>query len=171
MILWLAIGLVGAIIGGLVNYFDWDSRDPVDFFVGMIPGAFFGAIVGLFVVLGLSFTGSYDITEERRYDLVAAKDGAETEGGFFLFAGYIDESLVYRFYYRQGDGGIKGGELDADYAVIYEDGGNEYVIKAKGKSARWYRFGGAPNLNGYYARHEFHVPEGSVDRQVEFDLD
>lgn len=101
--------------------------------------------------------------------LVALNDSTQVEGrSSFLGGGYINESWVYVFYYPNDTGGY---ELGWDYeyeSVIYEEDRTDAVrytfVDESPVLGKW-TFG----YNGTTYK-EFHVPEGSIARDITFDL-
>lgn len=76
-------------------------------------------------------------TQETKVDIVATRGNTLTHGsitgGIFIISGYIQESPVYFFYKKVGDGYIQA-HIQAQDATIYEDtknGTGHIIIKNK----------------------------------------
>jgi hypothetical protein len=88
----------------------------------------------------------------------------------YISSGYIDEELIYRYYYKVENGGYKLGWVKAKWVTIFEDATVEnarYVYRHCAKR-KVYKNGNMGYGVEYYDC-EFHVPPNSIIRK--FDLD
>lgn len=133
-------------------------------FVTGIMSALVAFVIGL-----LAGTIAYD-AEPRTYTfpVVAAQDGSSVHGRFSIFGGYIEEEPYYFFYREHADGGIYQGKIRANDTLIYEDQETQNYIEVS-KCDTSMEFWGMSE--GCETTYEIHVPEGSVDRDVNFDLE
>ena len=100
------------------------------------------------------------------YPLVALDDGSKVQGASFLFSGYVDESQVYNYYERTGPDTYQRGWQYASGVPIIEDypEGQAALSQYYLVPNKWLGFTYLTHL-----RNEFHVPVGSVVRNVELD--
>lgn len=146
---------------------EWDWEDSLFY-------AFFTSVPVIIVVAVLAFlVGSmaYDVEPKEPYEIqvVAAKDGGSlVQGGFSIFAGYVDERPQYVYYYKTDDGGVAQNHVETEDTVIYEDQeSRSYIVVHKTREGLDF-FGVRPWRAVQY---EIHVPAGSVKKEVEFDLE
>ena len=151
--------ILGFIIG--IFYFE-------DFF-----GGFAGALIGLIVygIVGL-FIGCTLPTVEHvnSQNIVALNDSSKIEGAKYLFSGYVDEDLVYRYIVetdkgrhieecKSDDGYLKEGDSDSPYIEIH-------TYKFKHDWYYWF----AINVESAENYSIFYVPSGTVTNEYNVDL-
>lgn len=144
-----------------------DSDDGIAALVIAIMFAVFAGIIGMAIAQTISaMSDPYEVTNNTPLVLVA--DGTSVEGRIALFSGFIDTSEVFRYYVKDANGGMTLHSQKADRSVIYEDSGKPYMktICLEKKDA-WYILNDPDGL--YDCRYEFHVPEGSVSREIVLD--
>lgn len=128
--------------------------------IGAMGGAILGFLVGAFVYDADPYTYTFDV--------VAANDGSSVQGQFSIFGGYIEEVPYYFFYRENPDGGIYQGKIRANDTLIYEDQETRNFIEVTKCDDDLRLWGFTPTCEKTY---EIHVPEGSVKRDVTFDLE
>ena len=109
----------------------------------------------------------YKITSQ---EIVALKDNEQVEGRHFLFTGYIEEKLVYR-YAKVTKNGIKVCTKDINECYIkYTDGNYRIEKRIPIKFKKWWHY-----IYSYPCkddvRYTFYVPVGSVENTYEVDLE
>lgn len=163
--IWFGIAFVVALLIGIHEAKDVDlSYGFVAFMCsGMIAGA-----AALFLSLLVGLNVYEPATHSYSFDVVAAQDGSSVEGRWSIFGGFINEESYYFFYREGSDGGIIQGKVLAANTRIYEDQETRNFIEVT-KCNSFLGFWGMSD--GCDPTYEIHVPEGSVKRDVEFDLE
>lgn len=142
---------------------------------GSSSKAFFGGVLGfvvgfcLYISLG-GFIGSVlktiDVTEKK--ELYALNDLSSIEGSYYVFSGYIDEKLVYR-YVEKTEKGLHIEEINSSNVYIKEgDYIPTLVIHKKEFASEWmYLF-----AHDYFftTEYEFLVPANTVITEYNIDL-
>ena len=105
-------------------------------------------------------SGCLTRTTVQKYELYALKDTTKIEGSFFLASGSFGSSMVYVFYYKTDDGGIRMGMIDYYDAVIYEvTTAHPYVLFTIRRELEVSRTA------------SFYIPPGSVLNEYKLDLE
>lgn len=162
--IWFGIAFVLAVV---IAFREADG-DPFVGVMGFMAGAMLGGLAAMMISLVVGLNLYEKDTYSYSFDLVAAKDGSATEGRFSIFGGFINDESYYFFYREDADGGITQGKVLTRNTRIYEDQETRNFIEVtKCDSHLW--FWGL--IDGCEPTYEIHVPEGSVKRDVEFDLE
>lgn len=133
------------------------------FVVTALVGVAAAAIAGLISAL---FIDPYNV--QTNVPIVLMADGTSTGGRISLFRGSISTQEVYRYYQRDGNGGLHLYSQNANVSVIYEDAADPYIItNCSEKPDAWYILNDPGGL--YDCTYEFHVPEGSVSNETVLD--
>ena len=159
----MAIVIICVIIGAIIGYLSWDNDIGFYGFMGFIIGLLLFFIVGGAVGDDLA---TKEIVEE--YKICALNDSSNIEGVDYLFSGYINENMVYR-YVIETDKGKHIEELDADRGYIKE-GDYEPMVKYHYYDFEkdWHRwFAYRMFTESYY---EFYVPKNTVTTEYNVDL-
>jgi len=108
----------------------------------------------IFVVAIFLFAGC----SESRRELVAFKNSTQVDGGFFLGCGQVDSKPVYKFMYKDLDGGIYLDYTSTNRSVIYfiKSGEKPYVI--------------FHHVISDVEKSEFYIPENSINYEYKVDL-
>lgn len=136
-------------------------------------GGFFGAIVGLILygIAGLFIGCALPTTEYAdTQNIVALNDSSKIEGTQYLFSGYIDEEMVYR-YVIEADKGKHIEECKADSGYLKEGVTNNPYVEIhtyKFKHDWYYWF--AINVKSAENYNVFYVPSGTVTNEYNVDL-
>lgn len=157
--------ILGLLIGFIIGLYN-DG-----FFCGVISGIS-GSIIGFaawFLVGGIigCFLPTVEVVEE--HELYTLSDSSSVEGENYLFAGYIDEKMVYR-YMIDTERGKQIEEEKADNVYIKE-GNYPPAVKIHRMKLKkdWYNwFAHALFVEDYYV--EFFVPENTVTGKYKIDL-
>jgi hypothetical protein len=136
-------------------------------------GGFLGAVFGL-IIYGIagSFIGCALPTIEHinTQNIVAMNDSSKIEGQKYLFSGYVDEKLVYR-YIVETDKGKHIEECSTENGYLKE--GNTKKPYAESHSFKfkqdWY-YWFAININSADNYSVFYVPKGTVTNKYNVDL-
>lgn len=164
--IWFIAALAITLVFVTVEY--QSCRDAWSALGAFLCGVFFGGMLAILIALGVgSFVYDED-TYTYTFPVVAAQDGSNVQGRFSIFGGYIEEVPYYFFYRERPDGGIYQGKIKANSTLIYEDQETQNYIKVTKCHERLAFWGVTPNCDPSY---EIHVPEGSVKRDVTFDLE
>lgn len=155
--------------------YDWRANIAGTLFIGSL----LTCIVGWLVAWAIGGPVGHLAGVRPEYDpytfsIVAAADGSQTSGSFYLFGGTIDEDPVYFYYRERSDGSIRQGYIPTGKSVIYEDTENEGYIQVNRYRDAFCEFWGcAWDMAGSTRsnKYEIHVPPGSVKRQFNFDLE
>jgi hypothetical protein len=145
------------------KYYERDWAEVI-FYYFMAP--FMGGLLGMVVALFVGIAAPHHPQVDRQ-DLVALRDGTSVQGSFFLGSGQIDQQPVF-YYYRKEGTGFKFDHQDADASTVFEDSQQPYMLirtsVCNDRSWVWTACTkGSPS-------YEFHVPAGSVLRQVNLNL-
>lgn len=159
----MAIIIICMIIGMIIGYLSWDNDTGFYGFMGFVIGLILFFVVGGAIGDDLA---TKEIVEEQK--IYALNDSLGVEGGYYLFSGYIDGDLKYR-YVVDTDKGKHIEEVDADYGYIKE-GGYEPMVKHyyydfEKKWHSWFAY--KLFVEDYY---EFYVPENTVTTEYNVDL-
>jgi hypothetical protein len=124
--------------------------------------AFFGFLIGAFISTWFFLAPG----PATAYPLVAVDDGSKVQGASFLFSGYVDQSQVYNYYERTGPNGYLRGWQYAQGTPVIEDApaGTANLTQYYLVPNKWLGFTYLTHL-----RNEFHVPAGSVVKEVSLD--
>lgn len=172
MVIWAYVGIAATITFGIFVAADYRAIGFSTRAGAFAAGAFIAAVVSVFaglllsVVVGEALYEPEDVTYD--FDVVTAKDGSNVQGQFSIFGGYIEEVPYYFFYRENPDGGIYQGKIRANNTLIYEDQESRSFITVNKTVDHWGFWGVALGGDKDY---EIHVPKGSVDREIEFDLE
>ena len=140
-------------------FFDGLLYSIAGLFVGFIFYFFIGGIIGVNLPLN-------EICEEQK--IYALNDSSSIEGQNYLFSGYVDEELVYR-YVIDTDKGKYIEEIDAYNAYINEGNYNPMVKHYSYEfEKKWHKlFAHTLFVSDYY---EFYVPENTITTEYNVDL-
>ena len=142
-----------------------------------VIGAFLGLMLGFFVILALPTKDS--VLEGEKLTLVAlAGNPGGVSGIFFLASGVVNSNPTYVYYYQSKDGSIKLGVIAAEGTPVYEEDiqipyivrlikEERYDVSGMKKIILPLFFDVNSRKDGGYA---FHVPKGTVKRNVNLDL-
>lgn len=150
--------------------------------IGILASISTVPIVGFLVCGGIMYSAQPVVHVEREIvsstKLVAVNDGYQLEGKItnklFKTTFAISNNGVYRYYYRDKNGGIKQSYVDADNTTIYFTKGSEapyldclisYEYKVHFRNKEAYEV-----KNNEKIWYELYVPEGSIAEAYEFDL-
>lgn len=160
--------IIGAIGFAIFIYFITES----------IAETFFGSLIGLFIgmIIWLSIGGiigeflpTKEIIETK--PLYALTDTTSTYGEKFLFSGYIDEKLTYR-YITETERGKHIEEIDTKNVYVNEGDYQPHLKISKKELAKDWYFLFANDLaideTTYY---EFYVPENTLIHNYQIDLE
>ena len=158
--------IIGIILGIV---FGWkDSYEAIE----AALGGFIGVIIGLFVWFIVSLF-CYNLPYNEivtTQEICALNDSSEVGGQKFLFSGYIEENLVYR-YVVDTERGKHIEECDVDDAYIKDiESNNPYVEihKYQFKSGWYYLF--AIDFKSEENYQVFYVPNGTITNEYNVDL-
>lgn len=168
---WIGLAIVLMIVSIVINI-----QDAIKYNDGIPSSAVFGVVMGVFMSVILLIPATIATTgfapEIRKHTgdipIVAAVDNTRLEGNFYLFGGSINEKPVYAFYRQDADGAIRQGWVPVNDTVIYEDQEDRGFIKVYKDGCTEFTFWFLPGCEGKY--YEIHVPENSVTKSFEFDL-
>ena len=158
--------IIGIVLGIVFGY-----RDGYEI-IEAILGGLIGFIVGLFmwfVVGAFCYNLPYNEIVTTQ-EICALNDSSEVEGQKFLFSGYIEENLVYR-YVIDTERGKHIEECDVDNAYIKDiESDNPYVEihKYEFKSGWYYLF--AIDFKSAKKYQIFYVPNGTITNEYSVDL-
>ena len=161
----MVIVIICVIIGFIIGYKNWGYIGD-----GILYG-FAGLLIGFTIyffaggVIGCELATKEVVEEQKIY---ALNDSIGVEGGYYLFSGYIDGNLKYR-YVIDTDKGKHIEEVAADYGYIkegnYDPKVEHHYYEFEKKWQRW--FGHRFFVEDYY---EFYVPENTVTTEYNVDL-
>lgn len=159
----MAIIIICMIIGMIIEYLSWDYDTGFYGFTGFVIGLILFFVVG--GVIGEDLATKEIVEEQKIY---ALNDSLGVEGGYYLFSGYIDGDLEYR-YVINTDKGKHIEEVDTDYGYIkegdYEPKVEHHYYTFEKKWHKW--FAHRLLVEDYY---EFYVPENTVTTEYNVDL-
>ena len=152
--------IIVALLMSLENIWDIFLGGVLGFFIGIFAYLLIGGIIGY----GLA---TNEIIEEQ--EIFALNDSSSIEGKNYLFSGYIDEKMVYR-YVVETEKGKHIEEVDARRGYIKE---GDYTPMVKYHyytfEKEWYNwFVHNAFTDKYY---EFYVPENTITTEYNVDLD
>lgn len=157
--------IVAAIIGFILGFLDWEEIGEG------CAGGLLGAVVGLVLYIFLGgFIGmalpTIEVVEE--YEICALKDTTEIEGAHYLFSGYIDEKLVFR-YVIDTEKGKHIEEIKGTTNVYINEGNYVPTIKVYTKKLAkdWYDLFAYCFYSNEYV---FYVPENTITNEYNIDL-
>lgn len=161
--------MIFVILGFSIGFIIGLSDDG--FFLGALSsilGLMLGFIVWLFVggIIGY-FLPTVEVVEE--HELCALSDSSSVEGVNYLFSGYIDEKLVYRYVIDTERG--KHIEEEKTDDVYIKEGNYTPTVKIHRIDLKkdWYDwFAHELFVEDYYV--EFFVPENTVTSEYKIDL-
>ena len=136
--------------------------------------------IGIIAYFGNIKTVEEPVVTLTTQEIVCANDGTSTEGnikggGFIVWSvqGSLEEEMVYRYYYRLDNGGMKIGQVDANKATLFdlEDGKQPYIEKVEKK---YYQLNYNHDPVDEYSseiveEYNIYIPKGSVGNVYEFD--
>ena len=157
--------IIGIIVFAIVFY-SW-SQDWIDAILGVLLGAFLGIIAWLLFgsIIG-GFLPEKEVVEEK--PLYALTDATSTYGEKFLFSGYIDEKLTYR-YIIETERGKHIEETSANKVYVNEGDYEPHVKIYHTEFAEdWYYLFAGHFETTYY---EFYVPENTLTHNYQVDLE
>lgn len=153
--------IVGIIIGVILDDFSKIFGGVCGFVVGLVIYGILGSIIG---------GGLQTVENINTQNIVALNDSSKIEGQRYLFSGYINESLVYR-YIIETEKGKHIEECKADNGYIKEENINNPYVEIHTYTFKhdWcYLF--AININYVENYSVFHVPGGTVTNEYNVDL-
>lgn len=128
-------------------------------------------IIGIWIVNAV-FGGETEEIYQFDFQIEAMKDNHT-----YVQGRYSGDSELKYYFVRETNGRLHTGSTDAYDSYIVEDGGNTVEVYAEypeyGKKffmivEKWASFDGEPmGIKSY----EYHIPEGTVDRDYEVDLE
>lgn len=153
--------IAGIIIGVILEDYSKIFGGFCGFIVGLVVYGIFGSIIG----------GSLPTVENiNTQNIVALNDSSKMEGQRYLFSGYINESLVYR-YVIETENGKHVEECKADNGYIKEETiNNPYVEIHTYTFKRGWCYWFAININCVKNYSTFYVPSGTVTNEYNVDL-
>ena len=175
MIFWIIGVLIGAFIA---LYWLHDQKKDVLFSILMtfscsFVGLLFGVLISL--VVGMVLPKTHVL--ENQIELIAVQDNSlsRTQTRLFLIGVNLEqeERFYYLFYQKEGDR-IKFGKVPVDKTTIYEEERNNGLMKVYREKIA--SSGSILNLLGAYGilywdeKYEIFVPQGSVIRKFQLDL-
>ena len=158
--------IIGIILGII---FGWkDGYEAIE----AVLGGLIGFIIGLFVWFIVSaFCNNLPYNEiVTTQPICALNDSSEVEGQKFLFSGYIEENLVYR-YVVDTERGKHIEECNVDDAYIKDIESNKPYVeihKYEFKSGWYYLF--AIDFKSAENYQVFYVPNGTITNEYNVDL-
>jgi hypothetical protein len=135
--------------------------------------------LGILLILIIPFAASEkQYVEGEKAEIVSLRNFLKLEGDFFLLFGSIDSVPHYAYYYRTSRGGLKLNVLPAKDAEVFEEKRPNAFISKVSKEINhpgleewdWLvipKFMVRCSDSSGYA---FHVPEGSVKKDISLDL-
>lgn len=119
--------LVPILFGLVTAYFTMRDMGWPGILFGLVIGGMVG-IMGAMLANGIA-TPFVDTHYEKHsvQDLQNISSDSEISGGFFLFAGYVDEDAVFRYYAKDSNGVSRLGTVYAWEAEIVEGPGQPRV--------------------------------------------
>lgn len=167
MVTIITCAIIGLVIGVIIVIKDWN--DFYDYVFGALTSllvGLIGAVVGL--IIGILIPAHFDI-QKTEYEIVSIQDNESIKGKFFLLgSGYINGSMGYVFYTKNGDG-FELSQLDADEATVYYTDSipkcikYEYVINDD--MINNFSLG----CSRYRPSYELYVPEGTITNNFKLD--
>ena len=157
----LICAVIGATIAIVVEY----RRGCLDTVVGLLCGAMgglIGACVGAILAVAISFAAPKEEYVKEKTELVSIRDNISTSGQFFLGSGGVEGKLAYFYYKKVGDNSYKAGHIDAEKAIVIEDGGTYIEKKDKRVIGAWRYFGLGDDLCECGGEVTIHIPQGSI---------
>ena len=156
---------LGALIGLIIGMCDDDLLFGV---ISCIIGLIAGFLAWGFACEAVNcFFPTVEVVEE--YELCALSDSSSVEEANYLFSGYIDEKLVYRYVIDTEKG--KHIEEEKTDNVYIKEGNYTPTVKIHRTELKkdWYdRFVRDLFVGDYYV--EFFVPENTITSEYEIDL-
>ena len=158
--------IVTVIIVSAFAIFSWKESEDISttFLLSM-----FGLLIALFVTVVLIRIGEC-IPGEKTYEMLdsneiyAMNDSVNGDMHYFLFSGYSDSELTYRYLYK-GEFGYEVGEIDAEKASI---------IFSDTPKVEEYEKHFANPIHDLFCFHDssyrIYVPEGTISMQYNVDL-
>lgn len=156
------------ILGGIIGYFvGWRNTD--DHICGLGVG-FVGVIIGLLIWFLLPVFCLPTTEKIETKEIYALTDSSELEGSHYLFSGYVNGKLVYR-YIVNTDKGKKIETVNCDNAYFVEGAHSPKVeihtTELAGEWCHWLSFGLGYVDSEYLV---FYVPENSITTEYNVDL-
>lgn len=156
VLLWVSIA-IGAILGLVFGTRDLGWGFGI--FAGVMGGVF-GFLISLMISIPLEAIGGSHWEAVDTQNIVNITDDSNIHGAFFLFAGYVNEDPVFKFY-TEDNGNYRLEWEYADYVTIRQDSSQPRIITYT-KVADW-EWAGVMGFNDY--TYTIHVPEGSIKQQ------
>ena len=156
--------IIGAIIGYIVGWYNTESKG-----IG-ICGGIVGVITGFLIwfIFPASWLPTVETVETK--EIYALIDTSETEGSHYLFSGYINEDLVYR-YVIATDKGRKVETIKASKAYLKEGTAlpkiEIYTTEFDGRWCGWVS-AGLGLMGSEYAI--IYIPKNSITTEYNVDL-
>lgn len=159
--------ILGIIIGAIIGY---DEYYEVS---GCILGGIFGLVVGSVIWFIVGIFGCFLPTTDtfERKEIYALNDSSKLEGQKYLFSGYIEENLVYRYVEETNRGKhVEEVDMDCGYIKDIDSDSSPYVeiYSSKFKHKWYFLFFMDWNVSQGYS--VFYVPEGTVTNEYDVDL-
>lgn len=150
------------------HYFEWELRDR-NVTIQFTALASVILAITLPFLIGLALKPQPVPTTMRTEKIVAASAGVEGAGRWSLFSGYYNEEPVYYYYSQEADGAFVLKHTPSRAARIYEDQeGGSFVDIYTFHCSNWHGAYWIKPCNEYLDNYSFHVPPGSVNREVTF---
>lgn len=115
--------IIAVIFVAVFAVYSWKQLEEIS---STIISSMFGLLIALFVTLVLMTIGecvpgetTYKLLETK--EICAMNDNINNDMHYFLFGGYSDSDLIYRYLYK-GEFGYEVGEIEAEKAsIIFSD--------------------------------------------------
>lgn len=160
--------ILGIIIGAIIGYDEYYEVGEcvLGGFLGLMVGFVIWIIVGVFGCL-LPTTDTF----EKR-EIYALNDSSKLEGKKYLFSGYVEENLVYRYVEATDKGKhVEEVNMDCGYIKDIDSDSCPYVeIHSLKFKHKWYYLF-FMDWNVFEGYSVFYVPEGTVTNEYNIDLE
>lgn len=162
--------ILGTIIGIVLMFKSKEIWDKVEcVFLGGLLGCFVGGVIWFVFgcILGSALPYNEIVT---RQEICALNDSSKIEGQKYLFSGYIEETLVYRYVVNSEKGKhIEECEIDNSYIKDIES--NEpYVERHEYELKHGWFWLFAVDLKSAENYSVFYVPNGTITTEYNIDL-
>ena len=157
--------IIGIILGAIYGF----KEDGI---FGAFFDGFFGFMIGFFAWLIVGMVGLFLPYNEvvTKQPIYALNDSSEIEGRKFLFSGYIDEDLVYR-YVVDSEKGKHIKNCDNDNAYIKDIESDNPYVEYHNYEFKYAWFGlfamDYKSLENYQI---FYVPSGTITNEYNVDM-
>jgi hypothetical protein len=157
-----------------LNIIGWVVLSP--FIIGILVFIFkflcYLGLIGVFITNSLFFGGHTEDKYLYQFEIQAMKDNST-----YVQSRYSGDSELEYYFIREMDGRLHTGHTDADESSIVEDGGNTVKVYTEVPAIGGKLYALLDRLasmdGDVMTRKEYvyHIPEGSVDRDYEIDLE